>query len=112
MTSITPPPCPDCSTVTERIEAEGEEVWRCTAPDCTRRTYGTGDPDDDDYLPGYSETDENGAVIIFRGNGEVDIEATAELAAQDGPDDEDDGQDPDDEAGHAAPLTAPVRRSP
>ena len=82
------PPCPQCSTATERIEVEGEEVWRCTAPDCSRRTYGTGDPEDDDALPGYSEADEDGAVLIFRGTGEIDVEATAELAAQDGPDDE------------------------
>ncbi|WP_157856040.1 hypothetical protein [Streptomyces aureocirculatus] len=47
MTSVTPPPCPDCSTVTERIEVEDEAVWHCTAPDCTRRTYGTGDENDD-----------------------------------------------------------------
>ncbi|MFC8223590.1 hypothetical protein ACFUTY_36165 [Streptomyces sp. NPDC057362] len=84
------PRCPDCSAATERIEVEGEEVWRCTAPDCTRRTYGTGDPDDDDALPPYTETDETGAVLIHHGTGEVDIEATAELAAQDGPDEDDD----------------------
>lgn len=94
MTSITPPPCPDCSTVTERIEVEGEEVWRCTAPDCTRRTYGTGDENDDQDLPPYSETDAGGAVVCFHGTGEVDLEATAELAAQDGPDDEDQDDTP------------------
>ncbi|WP_327299945.1 hypothetical protein [Streptomyces sp. NBC_01197] len=84
------PRCPDCSTATERIEVEGEEVWRCTAPDCTRRTYGTGDPDDDDALPPYTETDETGAVLIHHGTGEVDVEATVELAAQDGHDEDDD----------------------
>lgn len=68
--------------MTERTEVEGEEVWRCTAPDCTRRTYGTSD---------------------------IDFEATAELTAQDGPEDE---ADQDDDAGHAPPLTAPVCRSP
>ncbi|MFJ8351269.1 hypothetical protein ACIQ9J_33885 [Streptomyces sp. NPDC094153] len=110
MTSVTPPPCPDCSTVTERIEVEGEgeEVWRCTAPDCTRRTYGTGDENDDFDLPSYSETDEHGAVVIYHGTGEVDFEATAELAAQDGPDDEDDDQEPDDGAGSVASPTARV----
>lgn len=55
MTSVTPPPCPDCLTVTEWIEIE--EIWRC-APDCTRRTYGASD---------------------------VDFEATVELAVQDDP---------------------------
>ncbi|MFK0154115.1 hypothetical protein ACIQVK_18840 [Streptomyces sp. NPDC090493] len=109
MTSVSPPPCPECSTATERIEVEGEEVWSCTARDCTRRTYGTGDENDDDFLPGYTEADSDGAVLVFRGNGEVDIEATGELAAQDGPGDED---DPDDDAGHAAPQTAPGRQSP
>lgn len=108
MTSVNPPLCPDCSTVTEGIEVEGEKVWHCTAPDCTRRTYGTGDEDDDFDLPSYSETDEDGAVIIYHGTGDIDIEATAELASQDGPDD----QDQDDDAGPAAPLTAPVHRSP
>ncbi|MGW6605165.1 hypothetical protein [Streptomyces sp. NPDC055036] len=104
MTSVTPPPCPDCSTVTERIEVEGEKVWRCTAADCTRRTYGTGDENDDFDLPSYSETDENGAVIIYHGTGDTDFEATAELAAQDGPDDE----DQDDDAGPSAPPAAPA----
>ncbi|MEU9796910.1 hypothetical protein AB0E27_41305 [Streptomyces sparsogenes] len=93
MTSITPPPCPDCSTATERIDIEGEEVWRCSAPDCTRRTYATGDPDDDDCLPGYSETGEHGAVICFHGTGEIGVEATAELADQDVPTDRDDESD-------------------
>ncbi|AEY94354.1 hypothetical protein SHJG_p239 (plasmid) [Streptomyces hygroscopicus subsp. jinggangensis 5008] len=83
------PPCPQCSTATERIEVEGEEVWRCTAPGCTRRTYGTSDPDDDDTLPGYSEVDEDGAEIVYHGTGEIDVEATAELAAQGGPGDDD-----------------------
>ncbi|MFD5906444.1 hypothetical protein ACFWHG_33795 [Streptomyces microflavus] len=88
-----PPPCPDCSTVTERIEVEGEEVWRCTASDCTRRTYGTGKPDDDEALPPYTETDETGTVFACHGTGEVDVEATAELAAQDGPGEDDDLDD-------------------
>lgn len=82
------PPCPDCSTATERIEVEGEEVWRRMSPYCTRRTYGTGDPDTDDALPPCTETDADGAVFVHHGTGEVDIEATAELAAQDGPADE------------------------
>lgn len=84
------PPCPDCSTATEPLDVEGERVWHCTAADCTRRTYGTGDPDDDDDLPPYTETDPDGATIVYHGNGEIDIEATAELAAQDSPDE--DGQ--------------------
>ncbi|MET8816654.1 hypothetical protein ABZW47_32255 [Streptomyces sp. NPDC004549] len=83
------PPCPDCSTTTEPVDIEGERVWRCTAADCTRRTYGTGDPDDDDDLPPYTETDPDGATIVYHGTGEIDIEATAELAAQDGPDEDD-----------------------
>ncbi|MFJ5817297.1 hypothetical protein ACIQGT_25885 [Streptomyces sp. NPDC093108] len=83
------PSCPDCSTETEPVNVEGERVWRCTAPDCNRRTYGTGDPDDDE-LPPYTETDEGGATIAYHGSGEVDIEATAELAAQDYEEDDDD----------------------
>ncbi|MFJ2922882.1 hypothetical protein [Streptomyces sp. NPDC087307] len=89
------PLCPDCSTATERIEVAGEEVWRCTAPGCGRRTYGTGDENDDVDLPSYSEIDENGAVIIYHGTGEFDVEATAELAAQDGPDEDDPDEDDD-----------------
>lgn len=87
--------------MTERIQVEGEEVWRCTAPDCTRRTYGTGDENDDQDLPSYSETEADGAVVCFHGTGEVDFEATAELAAQDDPADE----NPDDDAD---PLPAPA----
>ncbi|MEU5610510.1 hypothetical protein AB0H03_17545 [Streptomyces sparsogenes] len=83
------PSCPECATATERIEVEGEEVWRCTAPGCTRRTYGTGDPDHDDTLPGYSEADEDGAEIVYHDTGEIDVEATAELAAQGRPDEDD-----------------------
>ncbi|MCZ0984049.1 hypothetical protein O1L60_45625 [Streptomyces diastatochromogenes] len=96
--------------MTERIEVEGEEVWRCTAPDCTRRTYGTGDPDDDVDLPSYSETDEHGAVIIYHGTGEADVEATAELAAQDGPDEDDldDEEQPAPAAGAPCPARAPA----
>ncbi|MEU7156051.1 hypothetical protein AB0A98_06350 [Streptomyces chrestomyceticus] len=67
------PSCPDCSTVTEPVDIKGERIWRCTAPDCTRRTYGPGDPDDDDALPPYTETD---------------VETTAELSAQGGPDED------------------------
>ncbi|MCZ1012012.1 hypothetical protein [Streptomyces lydicus] len=82
------PFCPDCGAETASVDAEGERVWRCTAPDCTRRTCGTGNPDDDDELPPYTETDEDGATIVYHGTGEIDIEATAELAAQDGPDED------------------------
>uniref|UniRef100_A0AAU1M5G5 DUF5709 domain-containing protein n=1 Tax=Streptomyces sp. NBC_00148 TaxID=2903626 RepID=A0AAU1M5G5_9ACTN len=102
------PQSSDCSTATERIEAEGEEAWRSTAPDHTRRTYGTGDPDD--YaLPPYTETEETGAVFIHHGSGEVDIEATAELAAQDDPDEDDDlvvEEQPAPAAGAPAPERA------
>ncbi|MFD5236062.1 hypothetical protein [Streptomyces tendae] len=105
------PTCPECATITERIEVEGEQVWRCTAPGCGRRTYGTGDQDDDQDLPPYTETDETGAVICYHGDGEVDIEATAELAAQD-----DDGEaEPghpnlgDSPAGPAEPEVRDVR---
>ncbi|WP_331758047.1 hypothetical protein [[Kitasatospora] papulosa] len=90
------PQSSDCSTATERIEAEGEEAWRSTAPDYTRRTYGTGDPDDG-ALPSYTETHE------------VDVEATAELAAQDGPDEDDDlvvEEQPAPAAGAPAPERA------
>lgn len=84
--SVTLLPCPACQSVTEPVMVEGEEVWRCTAPGSTRRTYGT----DDFNLPSYSETDSDGTVVCFHGTGEVDIEATAELAAQDGPGENDD----------------------
>ncbi|MEU9420995.1 hypothetical protein [Streptomyces sp. NPDC048272] len=83
------PSCPACSSDTEEIDIEDDTVWRCTGPDCTRRTYGTGDLDDDQDLPPYTEIDEDGATIIYHGTGEVDIEATAELAAQNTPEDDD-----------------------
>ncbi|WP_093802211.1 hypothetical protein [Streptomyces sp. Wb2n-11] len=89
----------------------GRGGWRCTAPDCTRRTYGTGDENDDFDLPSYSKTDEHGALIIYHGTGVIDFEATAELASQEGPGGPDD-QDQDDDASPVAPLTAPVCRSP
>ncbi|WP_274036691.1 hypothetical protein [Streptomyces sp. MMBL 11-1] len=101
MTSVTPP-CPECSTTTERTEVEGEEVFRCPLPGCGRRTYGTGDPDDDDDLPPYTEVDEHGATLLYRGDGELDIEATAEHASQDGPDEED--QDDEQPSGPAGPT--------
>ncbi|MFJ2833563.1 hypothetical protein ACIPC1_39500 [Streptomyces sp. NPDC087263] len=95
MISLTPL-CPGCAATTEPIQVEGEDVFRC--PACGRRTYGTVDEDDDQTLPQYTETDEDGSVVIYHGNGEPDFEATAELASQDGPDDEDDLNDaePDD----------------
>lgn len=92
MTSVTPL-CPACAATTELIEVEGEDVFRCSAPGCGRRTYGTGDEDADQTLPPYTETDEDGSVVIYHGNGEPDFEATAELASQDGPGDEDDLDD-------------------
>ncbi|GGN47377.1 zf-TFIIB domain-containing protein [Streptomyces fuscichromogenes] len=84
--SVTPP-CPECRAATEPIQVEGEDLFRC--PTCGRRTYGTDDPDADDTLPPYTEVDEDGATLLYRGNGELDIEATAEHASQHGPDDED-----------------------
>ncbi|MEU6103315.1 hypothetical protein [Streptomyces flaveolus] len=82
------PACPHCSTSTTRIDVDGEDVWLCNAPDCARRTYGTGDPDDDDMLPTYTTTDDNGTTTIYHGTGSIDIEATAELAAQTGSDED------------------------
>ncbi|MEU3269061.1 hypothetical protein [Streptomyces bacillaris] len=82
------PLCPDCSTATARIRVEGEDVWRCTAAGCTRRTYGTGNLDDDLDLPPFSEADADGAVIVYYGTGEIDVETTGELAAQDGSDED------------------------
>lgn len=92
-----PPPCPhpQCAHPTEPVTADGEDIWRC--PACGRRTYGTENPDDDDQLPAFSEMGEDGVTICYLGTGDIDFEATAELAAQDGPDDEDDL-----EAAHAA----------
>ncbi|MEU0032032.1 hypothetical protein [Streptomyces sp. NPDC006335] len=81
------PQYPDCSTDTERSEVEGEEVWRCTAPDFTRRTYGNGEDDPTDReqpAPADTETDQEGAVFVHHGTGAGGIEATAELATQDG----------------------------
>ncbi|KAB7833541.1 hypothetical protein [Streptomyces mobaraensis] len=90
---------------------DGEEVWRCPAPGCGRRTYGTGDPDDDQQLPPYTEADETGAVICHHGDGTVDLEATAELAAQDGPGPEDgpDEQEPGPAAAGWEPEVRDVR---
>ncbi|MFD5079674.1 hypothetical protein [Streptomyces sp. NPDC058371] len=85
------PFCPNCGAETEPLDVEGERVWRCTAPDCTRRTYGTGNPDDDDELPSYTEDDGLRMDALFdvrQERGEIDIEATAELAAPGGPDED------------------------
>ncbi|MFG2844223.1 hypothetical protein ACGF12_13775 [Kitasatospora sp. NPDC048296] len=81
------PACPQCAGPTLPLPVGGEGIWRC--PACGRRTYGTGDEDDDVDLPSYSETDEHGAVTIYHGHGEVDLEASAELASQDSADDAD-----------------------
>lgn len=84
-----PPRCPDpqCAHPTEPFTADGEDIWRC--PRCGRRTYGTGYLDDDGQLPTFSETGEDGVTICYLSTGDIDFEATAELAAQDGPDDDD-----------------------
>ena len=95
-----PPSCPDCVTDTEQIDVEGETVWRCTAPDCNRRTYGTGNPDDDEDLPSYTQSDADGATIVYHGTGEIDIETTAELAAGEA---EEDGEDDDGDDGLTCP---------
>ncbi|MFE7352410.1 hypothetical protein ACFU8Q_04210 [Streptomyces sp. NPDC057543] len=50
--------------------------------------HGTGNKDDD-ALPSYTETDADGAVLVYHGTGHLDLEATAELASQDGPDEKD-----------------------
>lgn len=107
MTSITPP-CAQCPAVTERIEAEGEQLYRC--PACGLRTYGTGDENDDVDLPSFSEVDENGAVVIYHGNGELDFEATAEYPQDDDGDDQDD--DPDDAGEPEPPGPAPAAWEP
>lgn len=90
------PRCPSCRAATEVIEVEGEEVWRC--PACGRRTYGV-DPDADDDLPSF-EAD----GIVYHGTGEPDEEATAELASQQYPFDEDEGDDEDGEPGGDVPA--------
>jgi len=89
VTTTSAPPCPDCSTATVALAVCGEDLWRCPDPECGRRTYGTGSEDADDCLPPYTETDADGAVLVYHGNGHLDIEATAELASQDGPDEDD-----------------------
>ncbi|MFJ8855205.1 hypothetical protein [Streptomyces sp. NPDC102437] len=110
--SVTPA-CPECETATEPILVEGEDLFRCLAPGCGRRTYGTGDANDDQDLPSYSEVDEDGVVVIYHGTGEPDFEATAEYRSQDGPDEEDglDDEDPyDDGPGPLAPPAGPMVR--
>lgn len=77
---LSAPLCPECAAATQPFEAEGEALWRC--PACCRRTYGTDDPDHDADLPSYTEADADGSVTVYRGSGEVDIEATAEWASQ------------------------------
>ncbi|MFB7375790.1 hypothetical protein ACFC6U_11850 [Kitasatospora purpeofusca] len=90
---LPPPACPDCSAPTSPLSVEGEQLWVC--PSCGRRTYGTGDEDDDADLPPYTETGPDGAVFVYHGTGEVDIEATAEWAAQDHADEDgDEEEDP------------------
>ncbi|MET9676390.1 hypothetical protein ABZY68_25345 [Streptomyces sp. NPDC006482] len=103
MTSVTPA-CAECAAITERIEVEGEQLFRC--PACGLRTYGTGDEDDDQDLPSYSEVDENGAVIIYHGNCEPDFEATAEYPQDD--DGDEDDPDGDDQEEPDDPGPAPV----
>ncbi|MFE7070445.1 AAA family ATPase [Streptomyces sp. NPDC057620] len=93
MTTTDTPSCPECSTTTVPETVDGEDIWRCPDPECGRRTYGTGN--EDDLLPSYTEIGADGAVFVYHGTGHLDLEATAELAAQDGPD----GPDgPDEEA--------------
>ncbi|MFJ3365834.1 hypothetical protein [Streptomyces anthocyanicus] len=86
---LSSPACPECSTATGPLTVDGENIWRCLDPGCGRRTYGSDDLYDED-LPPYTETDADGAVFVYHGTGDLDLEATAELASQDGPDDEDD----------------------
>ncbi|MGV9267398.1 hypothetical protein ACWDRR_22355 [Kitasatospora sp. NPDC003701] len=93
---LPPPACPDCSGCTAPLSVGGELVWGC--PSCGRRTYGSGDENDDDDLPSYTETGPDGSVFVYHGNGELDIEATAEWASQDyadegGDEDQDGGGD-------------------
>ncbi|MEU1312546.1 ATP-binding protein [Streptomyces cinnamoneus] len=83
------PLCPECSTPTAPFTVDSEDIWRCPGPECGRHTYGTGNEDDDDALPPYTETDTDGAVLVYHGNGHLDLEATAELASQNGPDEDD-----------------------
>ncbi|MFF4173675.1 AAA family ATPase [Streptomyces sp. NPDC001744] len=89
MTTTSTPPCPECSTTTVPATVDGEDIWRCPDPECGCRTYGTGNEDHDDALPSYTETDAAGAVFVYHGTGHLDLEATAELASQDGPDEDD-----------------------
>ncbi|MFE8941164.1 hypothetical protein ACFYNX_27280 [Streptomyces sp. NPDC007872] len=96
-----PPTCPDCSTDTEQIDVEGEKAWRCTAADCNRRIYSTGDPDDDKDLPPYTETETDGATIVYHGTDEIDIETTAELASQE--EIHENGQEADEDDGLTCP---------
>ncbi|MEU6965116.1 ATP-binding protein [Streptomyces chrestomyceticus] len=112
MTTTGTPPCPECSTPTAPLTADGEDLWRCPAPECGRRTYGTGSEDDDATLPTYTESDADGTVLVYHSTGHLDLEATAEWAAQDGPDPDDDTarQDaaPEEPAGAVPPPLAPA----
>jgi hypothetical protein len=69
------------------MEFEGFDFFNCAA--CGRRSFCSDDYDDSE-LPSYTQ-EEDGVVVIYHGIGEVDIEATAELAAQAA--DRDDGGD-------------------
>ncbi|MET9396011.1 hypothetical protein [Kitasatospora sp. NPDC002965] len=105
---LPPPACPDCSATTLPLSVEGEQLWVC--PSCGRRTYGTGDEDDDADLPSYTETGPDGAVFVHHGTGEVDIEATAEWATQDRADEDgDEDEDMDGEGGPHAGCFEPHR---
>ncbi|WP_316782968.1 TFIIB-type zinc ribbon-containing protein [Streptomyces sasae] len=77
------PACPQCSTPMHPMTSDGYTFFRC--PACGRRSFCSSD--DDTELPSYSQK-EDGGVVIYHGTGEVDVEATAELAAQDAPEGE------------------------
>ncbi|WP_344406954.1 hypothetical protein [Streptomyces longisporus] len=64
------------------MELDGFDFFNC--PACGRRSFCSDDYDDSE-LPCYSQ-EEDGLVVIYHGHGEIDVEATAELAAQ-APDD-------------------------
>ncbi|WP_070014502.1 hypothetical protein [Streptomyces nanshensis] len=69
-----PPPCPECGAATGPFTVAGEEIWRCTADDSRRRTYGLPDGEDDENLPPYEEHG-----IAYHGTGDIDCEATDAL---------------------------------
>ncbi|MGW0647329.1 TFIIB-type zinc ribbon-containing protein [Streptomyces umbrinus] len=70
--------CPECGTRMAPMEFDGFDFFHC--PACGRRSFCSVEADDSD-LPSFSQ-EEDGAVVVYHGTGDIDIETTAELASQ------------------------------